>query len=265
MATPLLAIHLHSFPPMDALLTSAASGMKARMESLEMLANNLANQGSPGYKSDREFYSLYIAPEALDGTGADVIPLPPAVPLVERHWTDFSQGSLEETGNPLQAALTGRGFFTVQGPSGPLYTRNGSFRTSPDGGLETQDGYPVLDDQNKPVRIDPSLPVTLTSAGDIRQSGRRIGRLGLVDFAQPEGLAKRSGTYFQWNGPAGAVSAPPAATQLHQGRLERSNQPAAEGAIRLITLMRQFEMLQRAIQVGSEMNRRADEVARPGQ
>ena len=70
---------------MDALLTAAASGMKARLESLDMLANNLANQNSPGYKVDREFYSLYIAPEALADLDASVLPTPPTVPLVERH------------------------------------------------------------------------------------------------------------------------------------------------------------------------------------
>ena len=130
---------------MDALSVAAASGIRARMESLEMLANNIANQSAPGYKSDREFYSLYLAPEALEASRGGTALMPPMLPVIERHWTDLSQGALTSTGSPLDVALSGSGFFVVTGPSGPLYTRNGNFRLSPQGDLETQEGYPVLD------------------------------------------------------------------------------------------------------------------------
>jgi flagellar basal body rod protein FlgG len=87
-----------------------------------------------------------------------------------------------------------------------------------------------------------------------------VAQLGVVDFANTDLLTKQAGTYFQWTGNAGDGTASAAATL--QGRLEGANQSPAEGAVRLITILRQFEMLQRAIQVGSDMNRRADEVAR---
>ena len=74
---------------MDSLMISAASGMRARMESLDMLANNLANAATAGYKSDREMYSLYVAPEALDPALAGESPLPSTLPVVEHRWTDF--------------------------------------------------------------------------------------------------------------------------------------------------------------------------------
>jgi flagellar basal body rod protein FlgG len=261
MALRDLATFLHGLTTaMDALLIAAASGMKARMESLEMLANNLANQASPGYKTDRESYSLYVAPEALAGTGADVIPLAVTAPVIERHWTDFSQGSLTATSNPFDIALSGRGFFTVQGESGPLYTRNGHFRLSPAGRLETQDGFAVLDSENRPIMLNRAFDIEITPTGLIRQQGQPVAQLGLVDFADTEPLAKHAGTYFLWTGDAGAST--PARAATLQGRLEGANQSPAEGAVRLITILRQFEMLQRAIQIGSEMNRRADEVAR---
>jgi flagellar basal body rod protein FlgG len=248
---------------MDALTVAAASGMKARTESLEMLANNLANQGSAGYKPDREFYSLYIAEEALDGLGASVLPTPPAVPVIEKHWTDFSQGPLTETGNSLHLALSGAGFFTVQSPQGKLYTRSGNFRLSAAGRLETQEGYPVLADDGNPVALDSQRGVDVSSLGEIRQEGTLVGRLGIVDFAQPQSLTKRNGTYFQLADPGMAPRTAGGAT-VHQGRLESTNQPPAEAAVRLITVMRQFEMLQKAIQIGAEMSRRADDVARIG-
>src|SRR5580704_6915387 len=113
---------------MDPITISAASGLRTRMDSLDMLANNLANGSAGGYKADREFYSLYVAPEA-----AGSVPDADTLPVIERPWTDFSQGELRPTGNPLDVALTGKGFFTVAGPSGPLYTRNGAFRVLPAG------------------------------------------------------------------------------------------------------------------------------------
>jgi len=248
---------------MDALTIAAASGLKARMESLEMLANNIANQSSPGYKADREFYSLYIAPDALASLNADVIPIPPTVPVIERHWTDYTQGVLNETGNPLHLALSGKGFFTVAGPSGPLYTRNGSFRLSATGELETQEGFAVLGQGGQPIRLNPAQPVDITRTGEVRQGGAAIAQLGLVDFRQPEALAKHSGTYFQLNDPS-IQPGPVQDAAVHQGKLEAANFSPAESAVRLVSVMRQFEMLQKAIQIGSEMGRRSEEVARVG-
>src|SRR5215213_8626224 len=92
---------------MDALSVSAASGMRSRMEALDLLANNIANSSTTGYKADREFYNLYVAPEAMD-TGE----MPTTAPVVERHWTDFSQGTTSPTGNSLDLALSGKGFFS---------------------------------------------------------------------------------------------------------------------------------------------------------
>src|ERR1700690_2723679 len=92
---------------MDTLTIAAAGGMRARMESLDMLANNLANTETGGYKTDREFYNLYVSAEAAglgDGPAA-------TLPVIERPWTDFSQGTLRATGSPLDLALSGKGFF----------------------------------------------------------------------------------------------------------------------------------------------------------
>src|SRR5262249_54839104 len=107
---------------MDPLTAVAASGLRARMESLDLLANNVANASTGGYKADREFYSLYLAPEAAESDD------PRAMPLIERPWVDLTQGPIHNTGNPTDLAISGKGFFVVDGPSGPLYTRNGSFQ-----------------------------------------------------------------------------------------------------------------------------------------
>ena len=108
-----------------------------------MLANNVANAATLGYKMDRESYSLYASAEALAPAEAGVSPDPDLLPNIEKHWTDFGQGTLRQTGNPLDVAIEGTGFFAVNGPSGPLYTRNGNFRLNGAGVLTTQDGYPL--------------------------------------------------------------------------------------------------------------------------
>src|SRR5688500_14139704 len=111
---------------MDPLTAAAASGLRARMESLDMLGNNLANASSSGFKMDREFYSLYSSEHQEDGS---------LMPNIEREWIDLAQGTIQSTGNPLDLALQGKGFFVVNGPSGPLYTRNGSFQLAPGGAV----------------------------------------------------------------------------------------------------------------------------------
>ncbi|MGH9721652.1 MAG: flagellar hook-basal body complex protein, partial [Bryobacteraceae bacterium] len=105
---------------MDQLTLTAASGMRSRIESLEMLANNLSNAATSGYKADREFYGLYMSANAASSAGGESAAS--RMPEVERNWIDFSQGLLKETNNPLDLALEGKGFFVADSPTGPLYT-----------------------------------------------------------------------------------------------------------------------------------------------
>jgi flagellar basal-body rod protein FlgF len=245
---------------MDPLLISAASGMRARMESLDMLANNLANAATAGYKTDRESYSTYMAAEALDPAIAGESPLPSVLPVVERHWTDFAQGNLAPTGNPLDVALGTKGLFVVEGPNGPLYTRNGSFRLSPAGVLTTQEGYTVRGADGEPIQARGAGALVIAKDGTVEQEGAALGRIAVVNFDQTAELEKAGQSYFR----AGQGRAAPAAeVEVHQGKLESSNVGAPETAVRLVNLLRQFEMLQRAAMLGAEMSRRAvEEVAR---
>jgi flagellar basal-body rod protein FlgF len=239
---------------MDPIATTAAGGMRARMESLDMLANNIANASTAGYKTDREFYSLYSDALADDNVLS---------PVIEKPWTDFSQGTLQVTGKPLDLALNGTAFFAVSGPSGPLYTRNGSFQIAPSGNVVTAEGYALRLTDGTPLQTQSSSPMEIGNDGTVKQDGVVLGRLELVDF--PVGaLTKQGASLFrpvEGSTPTAAVS-----TQVQQGKLEGSNVPSAESAVRLVSVMRHFEMLQKTITIGSEMNRRAiEEVARVGQ
>lgn len=221
-----------------------------------MLANNLANASSAGYKTDREFYSIYSAVDAEGAPGMTV----PQAPVVERHWTDHAQGSLLSTGKPLDLALDGKGFLAVNGPSGPLYTRNGEFRVSPKGEVVTAEGYSLRLQGNQPLRVNGPEPISVSADGTVTQKGQPLGRLELKDFTT-EQLTKQGSSYFKADDPATAGR--PANAAVRQGSLEGSNVNAAESSIRLIGVMRQFEALQRAITIGAEMSRRVtDEVAK---
>ena len=240
---------------MDPITAIAASGLRARMESLDLLANNIANAGTGGYKADREFYSLYIAPEAegIDAT--------PAMPLIERPWIDHAQGALESTGNPLDVALSGAGFFAVNSPSGPLYTRNGSFRIAAGGQLTTAEGYAVRNSDGTAINLNASRPVQISQDGTITQDGIVAGKVEIVDFPSRAGLSKQGSNYFRTTDPAARTTA--ANGTVAQGHLEASNTGSAEAAVRLVNVMRQFEMLQKAVSVGSDMSKRAiEEVAK---
>jgi flagellar basal-body rod protein FlgG len=242
---------------MDPLTATAASGLRARMESLDLLANNTANASTNGYKADREFYSLYVAPEARDADPQSTMP------LIERPWLDLAQGTLRATGNSLDLALSGKGFFSVDGPTGTLYTRNGNFRLDSTGKLVTADGYPVRGTAGA-VTLGATLPIEISSDGSIQQDGQTVGQLSVADFPGARGLLKQGSNYFRAADPQ---LTPPAATgaSVEQGKLEDSNAGSAEGAVRLVGIMRQFEMLQKAAQIGNDMGKQAiEQVARVG-
>jgi flagellar basal-body rod protein FlgF len=240
---------------MDPITSIAASGLRARMESLEMLANNIANSSTGGYKADREFYSLYLASEAAENAN------PSTMPLVERPWTDLSQGVLEPTGNPLDLALSGKGFFAVNGPDGTLFTRNGGFHISSQGTLVTPEGYPVRSRDGETISLNPALPVEVSRDGTVSQEGVVAGQIAVMDFPDSAALTKRGNTYFRSADPPIASTAAPE-TSVVQGRVEASNTGSAEAAVRLVEVMRQFEILQKAVGMAGDMNRKAIEVAK---
>ncbi len=242
---------------MDQVSVTAASGLQSRMEALDLVANNLANTTTGGFKLDREFYTLFSAADDASGLGAST-----TLPQIQKQWTDFSQGVLTPTGSSLDLALSGKGFFAVNGPSGPLYTRNGSFQLSSSGQLTTGDGYPVRDINGKSIQTQSQAPLEVGADGTITQAGETLGQLQVVDFQDRSALQKLGNSYFSVGDPT-TETVPAADATVQQGKVENSNVAPAESAVRLVALMRQFEMLQKAITITSDMNKQAlTEVAR---
>src|ERR1041385_5585557 len=238
---------------MDKIAVTAASGLHARMEALDLVANNLANATTGGFKLDREFYSVFAAAEdSSEGSSGSHLP------LIQKQWTDFSQGVLQPTGNPLDLALSGKGFFVANGPSGPLYTRNGSFQLSSSGVLTTTEGHAVRGVGGTPIQSKSQAPFEIAPDGSVNQGGQKLGQLEVVDFQDRSLLRKTGNSYFTVPNPK-VAPIPATGAIVEQGKVENSNVAPAESAVRLVGIMRQFEMLQKAVLVTTDMSKKAIE------
>jgi flagellar basal-body rod protein FlgF len=246
---------------MDNLTIAAASGLRSRMESLDLLANNLANSATNGFKRDQEFYGVYSSTDSDDPVNGGPSS---TLPTVEKQWTDFSQGMVQVTGNPMDIALSGDGFLAVNGPNGTLYTRAGNLKVLGSGVLATNDGYTLRNAAGGTIKVAANTPVTITPEGSVQQAGQTVGQIEVDNFKSTNSLRKMGGTYFQ-NTDTKNPGMRTSNTVIQQGKIEGSNVPVAEAAMRLVGVMRQFEMLQKAVGVSNDMDTKTiQEVARVG-
>lgn len=247
---------------MDSLTIAAASGLRSRLEALDLLANNLANQSSPGFKADRESYGIYLSEASAaaedDGSGA----AQGVSPVLGKQWTDFQQGALQATGNPNDVALSGSGFLLAQSPNGPVLFRSGELQVTKEGKLATREGYEVAVNDPKNFRLDPSLAFSIDQNGMVWQNNIPVGEMKKLAASNAVELSHREGGYFALD-TRDLPKLTPSQAGLKQGYIEGSNLGPADAAVRMVGILRQFESLQKASQLGSEMNRHAiEEVAR---
>jgi flagellar basal-body rod protein FlgG len=225
---------------------SSEASMRPKMTRMEVLAHNLANIDTVGFKKDRVFVEMLKEKAAAsDGRGD----LDNAV-VEER--TDFTEGALRQTGNPFDVALQGRGFFVVDTPRGTRLTRNGTFTLGPQGFLQTPEGY-MVQGAAGPIRVPDSErldagKVSITEEGEILMDRDIIGRLRVVDVPDVLQLEKEHQAYFATTRPADISDIPDAERMVRQGYVEESNVDGIEEMITMIELSRSFEADQRMIQ-----------------
>ena len=169
---------------MDPSLLTVAAGMRAQMETLEVVGNNIANAGTHGYKADRDFYRLFLSAQAQADPLTGQIS---RMPFVQGSTIDFNQGAFIPTEAPLDVALSGPGFLVVEGPGGELYTRSGSLRRSASGVLETAEGFSVLDSQRGSITIPPNGKIEVGGGGMISIEGLEVAELLPVEFEKGAG------------------------------------------------------------------------------
>ncbi len=216
------------------------AGMLSRQRQLEVNANNLANMSTVGFKKNEVFFRhLLDASQATDAKKMD------ESFAAGSEITDFSTGSIQETGNPLDLAIAGEGFFVIGTPRGEVYSRNGNFSLDTDGRLVTQDGFPVLGSGGE-IQLAGN-DVKVNENGDITVEDRVVDKIKIVQFEDPTLLTKIGGTYFTDEDQAMVYDLPPEKIQLRQGYLEGSNVSGMDEVVQMIELYQQFELAQKAI------------------
>lgn len=229
---------------MDSGLYAACSGLMTRTQALDIVANNLANLNTAGYKRETEFYEALTA--AMHG-GGKLGALNSAVNqfgVLSGQSFVMSPGNLNQTGNPLDLALQGDGFFVVKGPQGPLYTRNGKFMVDNKGHLLTNEGYPVMG-VGGPITLPPGK-VSVGSDGSISVGDAIAGKIQVVHFPPKTQLQAEGGSNF--TAPAGAAVISPA-PHVREGFLESSNVNPVDEEVNLVTMQRHADFLTKAIKM----------------
>ena len=221
---------------------AAFSGLLARSEALDAAASNLSNSGTKGFRAEREYFrSAIMGPDALNSQLNRTVN---DFGVLGGNRLDLGQGSLVPTGNPLDLAIEGQGFFSIQTAAGVRYTRDGQFQRAPDGALITAEGNTVLDARNQTIRI-PTGDITVGSDGTISVAGAVAANLGIWDFASGDIVPEGTNRYA----PHAGAKPKPVAAAIHQGSLEGSNQDVIQGTLQLVLVQRQAEMMQKALTV----------------
>lgn len=281
---------------------TSVSGAEAQSRNVDIIANNLANADTLGFKKDAPTFKEYLASAEREHDSAPLQPGPirnqdlypldgrdQSFVVIDGTYSNFKQGGLRVTQSPLDIALDGPGFIEVATPHGSMYTKKGSLKLGADGTLETTEGYPVLSAQpgglaaapfaggggaqpgGQGPAVDPARfinlrdrgsNITINNSGDIYAGDQLIGRLSVVEFLNPGRLRKSGESLFRNADPRNIVTDPPR-TLVRQGVLETSNVNPIEEMTNLIKANRLFEQDLKAMKTyGEIMGREANDIGK---
>jgi flagellar basal-body rod protein FlgF len=238
---------------MNSGLYGACAGLMARMQALDTIAANVANSNSAGFRGQENVFGTVLAEAGRHGRMSTLNQATNTYSQMSSTQLDETQGAVTQTGNDLDVAIEGNGYFKVQTANGTAYTRNGHFQLDPTGKLITETGDTVLG-QGGPIRLGKGK-VTISADGTVSLDGAISGKLAVVSFAPGTQLLDRGGS--DYGAPAGS-ELPPVGVTVQQGALEGSNVSPIEGVVQLISAQRGAESMQRALAlVDGEMNKTA--------
>jgi flagellar basal-body rod protein FlgG len=229
---------------MNSGLYAALSGGLASMKRMDVLANNLANSNTTGFKKGSIQFESVLTGVSEGTDRSEESSAAPGL-VSELYGTDFSAGPVKKTGNTFDLALDGDGFFVVNTPEGKAYTRQGTFRIDASGKLVTSGGFEVLG-RGAPILINGGT-VSFDSEGKMFVEGIETGAIDVVDFPKPYDLKMIGSSLFMPN-EEGAAGQPATKTVVIQGSLEESNVSTIEEMVRMIETTREYEACQKAIQ-----------------
>jgi flagellar basal-body rod protein FlgF len=218
---------------------------------MDVIANNLANSNTGGFKAEE----VVFHPDYTPDRGSAIKHAKPIAFVADYGLTrNLQEGEFTPTGNPLDVAISGQGYLAVQTPDGDRYTRNGHLGTDSSGQLVTSDGNPVLDDAGKPIvlKATDGAP-TIAGDGTISAKSGRIAKLKIVDFPDENGLQRQGGTLLATD----QTPVPAGKAKVVQGMLESSNVQSVVQMTRMIDVLRAYQANANLMQANDELIRRA--------
>jgi flagellar basal-body rod protein FlgG len=251
---------------------TALSGAMAQTQRLDTIANNIANVNTSSFKKDQQTFQEYVT---ANEKPPDIIQVPRVPASIESFYdmqggdrgyvdsagtyTDFSQGALQATGNMLDVALEGEGFFEVLTPQGVRLTRDGAFKVDSEGRLVTKQGYPVLQagvGQNAEQRLIqvPDRNVTVSYSGEVYSGGNLVAPLSVVTVNERDALQKVGASQYTLKSNYAQALQAPDSIQVRQGFLEKSNVNIVDEMTNMISATRAFESTQKAIRAFDQMD-----------
>lgn len=252
---------------------SAVSGAIAQSQKLDTIANNMANVNTTGFKKDTQVFQEYLTAYEKQ---QDVLEVPKVPASIESFYnlqggdrsyvdsagsyTSFEQGMIKATGNDMDLAIEGRGFFEILTADGIRFSRNGTFVIDQEGRLATKEGHLVLSEgQNQPledriIQLNASGKVSVSQEGQISQNGEVIAQLGLVNVDNLQALKKEGSSLFSLKENFQAQIIPVENLKVHQGFVEGSNVNVIKEMTDMIQTTRLFELTQKAIQAYDKMD-----------
>jgi flagellar basal-body rod protein FlgF len=230
-------------PGMDIASNVATSRLVAQQRAMDVIADNIANANTPGFRAERVQFSDWLsrqstAPERTVAYTQD-----------RATWREQQSGTLTHTGNPLDLALTNDGYFTVNTPRGPRLTRDGRFSLLPSGTVADSAGDALLDSNGQPVQLSQTdTIITVAGDGTISSENGQLAKVGVVKPNDPMQLAAEGNTLFR----SGSATAPVATPNVVQGAVEDSNVQPVREVTRMMDGERQFQFMIQFIQAESD-------------
>ncbi len=237
---------------MDSGYYAACTALVSRTQALDTIANNLANVSTVGFRAERNQFSSILT-NAGGGASTALDQAINNFGVLGGTSLDGTQGALQKTGNDLDVAIEGPGYFVVQTNDGPMYTRNGAFQVSSKGQLVTSTGDAVMGDRGV-ISVPPGT-VSISPDGTISSNGAVTGKLKVVEFPAGTELTTQGSTYY--SAPANTAAAA-TSSSVRQGALESSNVNPIASMVELVNAQRSAEMMQRALTMfNSEIDKTA--------
>lgn len=246
----------------------ALSGGIAYERMLDIISNNVANINTTGFKADRPVFRVDIPPASQIAGHGDTPSLSSFsnrgnmgflddkfFTQIDGLFTDFSTGVIKQTGNTLDLAIEGEGFFIISTPDGPRYTRSGNFTLNASNMFTTAEGYMVMG-ENGPVIVEQGR-ITIDSEGRVSVNGSEVNRIRIVDFERPYNLRKDHGNMF-----IGSGERPAEGHKVLQGAIELSNVNPVKEMASMIEVLRGYESYQKVMTTMDETSAKTNEVGR---